>query len=168
MTNEKRYFNYIVDYVYPKNSRRSYKKLLEHLYRRDFIWTIYLDKNRAADGLGLRARFGIENELDRPCSVLEMMVALADRMENHILFDPTTGDRTGFWFWNMISSMGLSSMHDENYNEAEVNHRIDIMINREYSYNGEGGLFTVENPDGDMRQTEIWYQMNWWAREKYI
>jgi hypothetical protein len=95
------------------------------------------------------------------------MVALADRMENHIMYDPTTGDRTGLWFWTMISSMHLSHMNDDNYDEDEVDRAIDIMIERKYSYNGEGGLFTLENPDGDMRDTEIWYQMNWWVSENY-
>ena len=67
----------------------SYKKLLNRLSEIDFQFSIAMDANREADGLDLRYRFGNEKHIrnyvinryldDRPCSVLEMMVALANR-----------------------------------------------------------------------------------------
>lgn len=44
---------------------------------------------------------------NRPCSVLEMIIALAIRLEEHIMDDPDIGNRTGQWFWDMIVSLGL-------------------------------------------------------------
>ena len=43
---------------------------------------------------------------------------------------------------------------------------IMTLYRREYSYYGEGGLFTVHNPKFDMRETEIWYQFMWYLNEK--
>jgi len=35
-------------------------------------------------------------------------------------------------------------------------------MDREYSYNGEGGLFAVQHPRRDMRTVELWWQMCWY------
>ena len=43
----------------------------------------------------------------RPCSVLEMMIALSMRCEEQIMDDPDIGNRTGQWFWDMIDNLGL-------------------------------------------------------------
>ena len=77
---------------------------------------IPMDGNRAEDGIDLRYRFGHEQHYsdamvasfldDRPCSVLEMMIALSIRCEEHIMDDPDVGNRTGQWFWSMIASLG--------------------------------------------------------------
>lgn len=40
---------------------------------------------------------------------LEMIIALAIRLEEHIMDDPDIGNRTGQWFWDMIVSLGLGS-----------------------------------------------------------
>lgn len=168
---ERRYFEYLIGYVYNDNSRISYLKLLRFLYDKNFVWTVHMDRNRAADGLSLRARFFDDDKIkamSKPCSVLEMMIALADRMENHILGDPREGDRTGQWFWEMVTSMGLSSMNDSKFNEEYAESQVNKMIKREYNIHGEGGLFTVAKPDKDMKTTEIWYQMQWWVREHYL
>lgn len=93
------------------------------------------------------------------------MIALAVRCEEHIMDDPDIGDRTGQWFWNMIVSLGLGSMTDERFDGEYVDEVVDIFLNREYERNGEGGLFTVNDTDRDMRNVEIWYQMHWYLNE---
>lgn len=152
-------------------SRLSYRKLLEHLHTIEFTYILVMDSNRAEDGTDLRYRFAYENNYhgsmvveyldDRPCSVLEMMVALANRCEEDIMDDPEMGNRTGQWFWDMIVSLGLYEMNDWNFDPDYVDEVINIFLNREYKYNGEGGLFTVRNCKQDMRTVEIWYQMCW-------
>jgi hypothetical protein len=148
------------------------RRLLTHLHEVDFTYTIPMDGNRAEDGINLRYRFGRECGYDdamiatylddRPCSVLEMMVALALRCEEHIMDDPDVGDQTARWFWIMVDSLGLNSMTGNRYNKRYVDTTIDIFLNREYKPNGEGGLFTVNRGDRDMRSIEIWYQMCWY------
>lgn len=155
-------------------SKVSYKKLINHLHNVDFDYSIPTDGNRAEDGMDLRYRFGYEKNIDnaviasylddRPCSVLEMMIALAIRCE-HIMENQDIGDRTGQWFWNMMVSLGLNSMTDSRYDRNYVNDVIHKFLNREYKRNGEGGLFTVKNYKHDLRTTEIWYQMCWYLEE---
>lgn len=159
------YFNWMYYLVFQD---RRYWKLMCHLHNVDFRFIIAMDENRAEDGTELRYRFGREHEYedamisdfldDRPCSVLEMMVALAIRYEEHIMADPEIGDRVGEWFESMIDNLGLSRMTDDIYDRNEVDSIIETFLNREYSRDGSGGLFTT-NSDRDMRSIEIWYQM---------
>lgn len=169
-----RYFNWMYDLIcINRFSRRlSYRKLLDYLFRTDFIYIIGLDGNRAEDGINLRYRFGhecgytdaeISNLLDdRDCSVLEMMVALAIRCEEHIMDDPDIGNRTGQWFWDMIENLELSEMTDTKFDICYVEDVIERFLHREYGHNGEGGLFTIRNCKYDLRSEEIWYQMMWY------
>lgn len=170
-TVENEYFNWMCKLVRDDN-RPSYSKLLTYLNNREFTYILDMDGNRAEDGIDLRYRFAYENKYDypviahyldnRPCSILEMMVALALRCEEHIMDDPDIGNRTGQWFWGMISSLGLTDMNDSNFDGRYADTVIDRFLNREYKRNGEGGLFTMECCKHDMRDVEIWYQANWY------
>lgn len=156
--------------------RRSYRKLLSRLHDIEFIYIIGMDSNRAEDGINLKYRFGYENGYEdfmisacldnKSCSVLEMLVALAIRCEEHIMEDSDIGDRTGEWFWIMIENLGLRSMNDARFDRGYVDETIDIFLNREYKRNGEGGLFIVDS-QRDLRYVEIWYQMCLYL-EKYL
>lgn len=144
----------------------SYRQLLSFLHDVEFVYFVPYDENRAADGISLRYNFCVANNcldleeyLTGPCSVLEMMLALAIRCEKTIMDDPMIGDRTGQWFWGMINNLGLSSMHDTNYNEWLVNDVITRFLNREYEPDGQGGLFRVRGWTRDMRTAEIWHQL---------
>ena len=76
------------------------------------------------------------------------------------------GDRTPYWFWGMIGSLGLHGMTDDCFHEEYVSDVIDRFLNREYHYDGRGGLFSLSNPRKDMREVEIWYQMMWYLDEQ--
>ena len=164
------YFKWMCDLVSDDEYKTpSYKKLLSYLNEVEFIYILPMDGNRMYDGIDLRYRFGRECGYsdpevatyldDRPCSVLEMMVALAKRCEDDIMDDPDVGNRVGQWFWNMIVNLGLGPMHNRNFDEDYVDDVMYIFLNREYSPNGEGGLFEIEDCDKDLRNVEIWYQM---------
>lgn len=153
----------------------SYRELLCRLYEMPFDYTIAMDGNRAEDGVDLRYRFGYEHNIedpaiafcldDRECTVLEMMVALALRCEEHIMDDPDVGNRTSRWFLDMIGNLGLQEMTDENFDRDNVVQILNRFLNREYKRNGEGGLFTVRHNGIDMRSVEIWYQAMWYLDE---
>ena len=174
-----KYFNWLCDLVYTDSAHRisSYNKLLSYLDCIEFEYDEQLDVNRAKAGVNFRYRFGfehgisnidIEEQLDvRPCSVLEMMVTLAFTCEESIMTNLDYGDRTGQWFWNMIATLGLGSMTDESFDEDYVCECILRFMNREYDYYGNGGLFVVNNPYKDMRETDIWYQLCWYLNENY-
>lgn len=165
------YFNWMYQLVFTNEKRRSYRKLLKYLNSVEFTYILDFDSNRAADGMDLRYRFGYEHDYngpmiaayldDRPCSVLEMMVALANRCEEQIMDDPHAGCRRGQWFFSMLASLGLSGMNDENFVRSDAEETISRFLSRQYARNGKGGLFTVDSRH-DMRNVEIWYQLNWY------
>lgn len=170
------YFNWLYNLIRKEQRSRqlSYKKLLMHLHSIDFRYIIHKDKNRAKDGADLRYRFAlaryydidpdyITDILDGPCSVFEMMVALAIRCEE-TMDDPDIGDRTGQWFWGMIVSLGLGSMLDNRFDRRVVDDIIERFLDREYEPDGVGGLFTIPDCRRDLRDVEIWNQM-WWYIE---
>ena len=88
-----------------------------------------------------------------------MIIALAIRCEECIMDDPKYGNRTGQWFWGMISNLGLGGMTDYNYKEIVVDRKIDIFLDRKYDPDGRGGLFTIRNCEFDLRDVEIWRQL---------
>lgn len=170
---KERYFNWMTVLVMPQDRiRRKYSMLLNALDESIFHFTIPLDENRLIDGMDLRYRFGHQNNIPEEVireqlditsvSMLEMMVALALRGEEHIMDDPSMGNQMSTWFWEMINSLKLNSMSNDNFDQRWVAFRIDILLNHSYEYNGEGGLFTIPNPRQDLRTVEIWYQMCWY------
>lgn len=168
---EQAYYKWLLRFVYDESNMKklSYQKLLQKLYSIPFRYLLEMDGNRAVDGEMLRYRFGRQygcrtDRIDeifvgRPCSILELMVALAIRCEDQIMSNDNYGDRTGQWFWNMIQSLGLGHMHDDLFDEMFVEAVCEDFMNRNYAPDGSGGLFTVPGRT-DMRQTDIWYQMH--------
>ena len=163
-----RYFNHLVGLV----GEYDHRYLLLALYRTDYVWEYPLDQNREQDGIELRfhyaEKFGIdyrylEHELGtKPCSVLEMIIALALRIENEYMANDIYDDRTGHWFWNMINSLGLLTYSDNNFDLDKVEEIVFKFLHHQYLPNGAGGLFYMPQPDMDMRKAQIWDQMNHW------
>lgn len=172
------YFEWLLDQIFTdsiKHMRKDYTDLMCYLFNAKFYWSIPRDSNRFEDGISLRDRFLdvcemkhiiTDDELDlyfnpSSCSVLEMMAALAIRCEDTIMYDSKYGNRTGKWFWVMIQSMNLHTMTNRDFNRDYVERVVTMMLNREYSPDGEGGLFTIPDCQYDLRDVEIWYQMSW-------
>lgn len=168
------YFNWMIGKVWkPAGSsvtiqkEISYRKLLSFLDSVDYRYNIDKDKNRLVDGEYLRYRFLDEkglsqdfyDQIKKPCSVLEMLVALAIRCEENIMSDEEYGDRTPQWFWGMINTLGLGWMTDERFNDDQAKTIVDRFLNQEYSKNGKGGLFYIRGTRKDVRKMEIWTQM---------
>lgn len=163
-----RYFEWLSKIVCGRRYSKqiSYRKLFKYLYDTDFRYSIPMDANRAEDGLDLREKFSREEDdelyLDKPCSVLEMMIALSLRCEQEYMDDPIFGDRTGQWFWEMIVNLGLGSMIDDRFDIDYVEKTVNTFLDRDYSPDGEGGLFRIKDCDDDLRDVEIWYQFCWY------
>jgi len=170
------YFTYLYDTVCGgRVVVDTYYDLFAALYATPFKTFVPMDVNREIDGMYLRYRFQnaikqdnilngysideIDEALSGPCSVLEMMIALAIKCEEEITSDPNYGNRTQQWFWNMIANLGLHGMQDGSFDEDKFNEIMNIFIERKYSYDGKGGLFYVRNSPFDMRVLEIWKQL---------
>ncbi len=165
------YFEWLLEQV---DCPENYRILMDRLYRCTFTYSLKMDANRAADGLALRDRFAdeygdlrYEDIRHDECSVLEMLIALACRMEDDIMHDPALGDRSPEWFWIMISNLRLDGMNDENFEEENVENILNVFLNRTYFMNGSGGLFPLKIPKVNQRRVEIWYQMSAFMEENF-
>jgi hypothetical protein len=165
------YFEWLYKYVCKGrvNNNVSYIKLFTLLHDIEFTFYVYNDVNRARDGVDLRYRFAmkIDDErvmdiLDGPCSVLEMLIALSIRCEETIMDDTSYGDRTGQWFWNMLSNLDISYMNDSLYNKEEAVEKIYNFLEKRYDPDGKGGLFYIKGCKYDLREEEIWIQLLWY------
>lgn len=165
------YFEWLWNFTKCRGHSQN-RKIITLLHNIEFRYSIPMDANREEDGIDLRYRFitevGIPKNyqevyayLDGPCSVLEMMIALAIRCEESIMDDPDIGDRTSEWFWLMMKNLGLDYMSDRKFDRDIAEEKISIFLDRNYKRNGEGGLFVV-NGRRDLRKVEIWYQMCWY------
>lgn len=177
------YFAYLCSLVHADDPDCTFSKLMLTLFNMEFVWNIDNDVNRAEDGLSLRsdfARLYCDGDADfedwlyssSPCSVLEMLIALAYRIDEDIMWNPTKGNRVLQWFYEMLENLGLDGLSDDNWVYPDSDFRVkDIiirMLDRTYTRNGFGGLFPLT--DGrceDQRKIEIWKQMNTYFIEKY-
>lgn len=168
------YFNWLYDNVCKGRTYEniSYIKIFTLLHDIEFTFSIRNDSNRARDGIDLRYRYAlfVDDErvleiLDGPCSVLEMMVALAIRCEESIMGDTRYGDRTGQWFWEMMYSLGIGNMIDEKFDEELAAEIIFRFMDRDYEPDGKGGLFYINGCKDDLRDVEIWSQLCWYLEK---
>lgn len=172
------YFDWLTDRVCTEKQKDQYSKLLHTLHSVEFFYILEADANRAADGIDLRQDFadehgmGIEERRRRiygPCTVLEMLVALALRCDFAVL-DGEMGDvedEAREVFWIMMENLGFTRLKNAHFSRSEVVEALDVLMRREYGARGQnGGLFEVQNPRQDMRNVEIWYQMCWYFSEK--
>ena len=173
---EDRYLNWLRQQAMGQD--RSYDSLLDFLYSKPYIYTIRMDENRAMDGVELRYIFGSHNGYDyediqsgldsgRDCSMLEMMVGLARRCEDQIMLDMEEGAQPERWFIVMLTNLGLKSQTNDAFDEKQADYIVERFLAHQYSYYGDGSLFSVCKPRHDMRKTDLWYQAMWYLTENY-
>lgn len=145
----------------------NHSKLIRFLYETPYRWQFTLDQNRAAGGINLRRKFAYDNCIDLqdvgtgPCSVLEMLIALAERMTEILTMDIWD------WFWDLIHNLGLDQFDDVHFDERGVNYILNVWLDRGYDSHGNGSIFPLTDYQGDCRTLDIWGQMNAWISENY-
>jgi len=161
---EELYFLWLVNLIDDGDSE-DYSEVLGYLYRKEFIWSISFDSNRAAYGLDLRDRFIFDNDYgdlmkrymnDGPCSVLEMMVALSLSCE-------TVAGNAVDWFWFMIKNLGLKDYRNGTFDLKNLERKVDIFLDRKFRPDGKGGLFYIRNSKNDLTKIEIWSQFMYYV-----
>lgn len=159
------YYEWLVGKI-SSTSINPYSKLLKLLFEKEYRYIFEMDSNRAVEGIEQRniyisdynESFGDEYYIN--CSVLEMMVALAEKIEIEIATDDIYGDRTSQWFWSMIQSLGLAPYDDKHFHAQQCIRIIDSMMEHLYLSNGLGGLFITDSPNVDMTKLDLWSQAN--------
>ena len=156
------------------NEKSNYILLLHYLYKHDYRWSykIQNDANRADDGIGLRLLYFQETgkRIDvfdgRPCSILEMLVAFATKIEMNIMGEPGS-DNVERWFWEMIHNLKLDSMNDYAFDELYVRNALSRWMDRQFERNGDGSLFPLQKSHANQRKMSAWDQMNAYLLERY-
>lgn len=156
-----------------------YRTLCSQLFGMEFTFLLPKDQSRQSDGRDLRAIFCDENgvpvesldvELNTFCSVFEMLLALARRIDSDVMYEESKGNRTADWFFRMINNLGLSFCTDENWTE-KMSQNVDFVVKkwlaRDIDDNGNGGIFPLTRHTSDQRRVEIWYQMQSYLMEKF-
>lgn len=162
------YFPWLYSLV--SDPHKHYWKLCEQLYQKEFVWFIPNDNNRNEEGIELRIEFLNETGIANPgrpwmqmsSSIFELLIALARRMN---FIDDTPVD---FWFWQLVSNLGLDFADDHEYNTIvamEVDEILDRFIWRQYNRDGTGGLYPLRDHEQDQRRVEIYYQMSYYMVE---
>jgi hypothetical protein len=176
MTNKKvvrtawdEYVDWLIDRI--SFNAKSYKKLIDILSTREFYWSVDHDDNRAEDGKMLREDFfdaiGVSGaRWGDNCTILEMLIGLAIRMDLEYVGDPSNPHPDDI-FESMLDNLGLLDYKDRNFSADEVNDILDAWLDREFDYNGDGSIFPLEYPITDQRTCEIWSQMQAYIGENY-
>lgn len=174
------YFNWlcqIIDMPLPDGTEngmvREHEVLLGRLFELPYYWSIDRDANRAADGMSLRREYfsdktvGYYKDMGDDVSVLEVLVALARRIESDIMGEGN--NENGRWFWEMIDNLGMEDFYDDNpdWNEDDIYLIVTEWLEREFHHNGYGSPFPLEHPEFDQRDRELWFQMSDYLVERY-
>lgn len=150
------YFDWLCSIVVRENEHANYA-ILKEMYNTPFEPFVPNDQNRSEDGLALRQEFMLNKLIgtrrDRgwqelECSILEMLIALADRVSYK------TGKPTEGWFWKFVDNLGVCD------GRVHITTALRRLNRRTYAENGSGGLFPLSGPHKDQREVEIWYQMS--------
>lgn len=157
--------------------KKGYSKLFKALHDTEFYWTIDRDRNRAEDGIDLRNEYlserlgegslGVEDPFRRECSVLEMLVALAIRVEDEFIGAPGDEHPDRFFF-DMLKNLDFDYMSDRHFDRECVDRILNNWMSRRFTRGGLGSPFPVMNDRRDQREFEIWDQMNHYIYEKYL
>ena len=169
------YFNWLCSLVKIDEPDNTYFHLARILYDTSFYTINDFDLNRAEDGLDLREEYFSrtrEREPVLPCNVLEMLIALSERMSDDLYDEENTMYDMTYCFWRMICNLNLDIYTDEifeymSFAEEDIRIKLEEFLSRRYDYSGKGGLFPLKNPKKDQRKVEIWYQMNAYLIENY-
>ena len=161
----------------------NYAILFDVLYDVEFEWDrdkVMMDMNRESEGRYLRRRFVDESGmqppdgyLDWPASFLEVLIALAYKVDDQIMYMPGNGTGPADWFWEWMDNAGLSYYNDHNMMAGNrvafmmVLERTEMIMQRRYGPDGKGGLFPLREPGCDQRTEEMWFQADAYMGENH-
>jgi len=173
-----RYIDWLYSQISENNPNNSdYHFLINYLHKTPFRSSVEMDLNRVDDGLGLRYMFdmheGFSNldcDITDECSALEVLIALAMRMEFGLLgseYEMTVSQ----CFWVMMINLDIDYADDfawfDDFVEGDVVKKVDIWLDREFDIRGNGSIFPQSCDTFDQREEELWDQMNTYLVNNY-
>lgn len=155
--NDHEYFDWLYTQAFNGYKWRS---AMTTLHKIRFVWDPYIehDSNRASDGIQLRRDYLFECGEGRETydfdlddvSFFEVYVGLARKMAH--LLDKSLPSAMSY-----ILRIGP---FDPGMDAEEIVEVARQVMNRDYDYNGVGGLFPLYSANRDQRDVELIYQMN--------
>ena len=154
---------WLMQFVASDHDISAYTRLFSELQSIPFVAVMPRDNDRIGDAELQRMEFMNEAGISLPVdissgpSVLEVLVALARKLDDLIGYPESSPER---WFWYMLSSIGLVGYEDHGFVKEAVDEMVRRFLNREYAPDGKGGCCYF--PCGkDLREVDIWYQWMW-------
>lgn len=157
------------------NLTRQYTKLFGIFFTEEFIWIHPRDANFAQYGIELREVFVEQTGIslrgnsgflrDEPCSVLELFIALANKLSDD---DPEERE-PAYWFWEMMENLGFRNLNDAKIkpeDEPLIRTILQYVMERRYNRKGEGGLFPLQRTRKDQTKVELLYQLEAYLAER--
>lgn len=160
--------------------QREYEGVLRTLHDIPFYWTIWLDEARAGDALVFRQSdfLSFQNDLDgldqhwlnawaqQAPSVLEVMLGMARRWSFYF------EGEVSFYFQHMFRNMRFDRFPGRvlsSSGQAKIRELCDDWMARQFQPNGIGSPFPVIHALDviDMRQVDLWAQMNAYSAEHF-
>lgn len=163
-------------------NRREYEGCLRHLHDIPFYWTMLSDENRAGDALAFRQYefLGFQSDLDSldqvwlgiwataSPSVLEVLLGVSRRWSYYF------GGNVQFYFGHLFRNMEYDRYPGRVLVSSSANGLRDktmSWMSRQFEPNGVGSPFPIHNQevlqDVDLRQVDIWGQMNAYSAEHF-
>lgn len=180
---EETYFDWLKSDCFSlPDERRAYEGVLRELHDIPFYWTIWSDSNRAGDAISFRQNdfLGQQLDLDRldqnwlntwaqeAPSVLEVLLGVARRW--HLYFE---GD-IQFYFAILFINMGFDHFPGKVLPldaRGRVRDTVDIWLSRRFHSDGVGSPFPLQHDIAldvvDMRQIDMWAQMNAYSAQHF-
>lgn len=164
---------------------KSYIKLCSLLNKIPFEPVMKLDENRSSDVQSLLRETYIQSQSDWyrlnndeimeiptwPVSFLELIISLAMRIDLDFMREINGIDNTRIYFWILVRNLGILEFDDEHWGEdaiISIVNRLNIVQERKYDFNGNGGLFPLENAEIDQRNVQIWNQLCQFVSQKFL
>ena len=166
---------------------KSYEKLCNLLMKLPFISSpeIPLDENRKCDVQSLLRETYIQSQSEwyrletdevlefpkMPVTFLELIISLAMRIDMDFMREINDVDNSRVYFWVIINNLGFLKYDDDSWTEdsiIEIVNRVNIVQERKYDFNGNGGLFPLKRAEVDQRTVQIWNQLCTFVDEKFM
>lgn len=169
------YFNWLYDQLFKiRNieSYQSYTTMCRVMHQVVFKSLVHYDSNRIAVAADFRNQYVqqfqptglvLANLLRPDATVLEVLYGLARQADDMIpLMVPT-------WFEIFYTHLGLKKYNDEyclTRPTQQMTRIVNRFNNRDYRYDGTGGIFPLRHAQTDQREVELWYQMGAYMTEQ--
>lgn len=164
-----------------KQEMAQYTGVIRELHDIPFYWTIVLDDNRSGDALDFRQfefldRLNGIQDIDPNLlaqwaaaapSVLEVMLGISRRWAYYF-----GGPSVAFYFNHLFKNMGFDQFVGRSLGPeraAQLRDRVDVWLSRQFYPNGIGSPFPINQGFTcvDMRNVDIWGQMNAYSAEHF-